>query len=501
MTCVAVMYESGLTEGNPGGFMNYRTVFVVAACVALAPICICAQEMNRGYDKTDPIVLEVDQEYAGSTAADRERKYFMAPVQPGVEYRIDMTGLSADLDLYYKGSDATYLRDSVAQSTNPDANDERFQFTPKGDAAYFVLHNYDFKESDFNILLTRSKVFLDQVQAVEPIRLDGEASYRGQVGTRSSLYRIGGLTAGATYRIAIEGMQVDADLFVFSDPSFREELARSSKRYTEDEYVTVISSGEVLYVEVRGRHRSSGTPFTLSVAAHDRLRNQGSEQGPKEIPAGEAVAAQVSGERSFYYFTSTPGGRYTIKLLSPTMDVDLYAHGDDFAVIQDASDNIRGEDEVLSVTAGGDRFHFSVDGSHTHGSGANYDLHVLEETFENEGEEHDPLPITGARHRGQVQAEGTSYYKVPVAPGKMYLIKATQEEVRGTWRFHFYVYDDAIRGRKLASAGFINGNEYKSALIESFTGEWLYLEVLSYDEDYGSYFNIDIGEARILDTG
>ena len=78
-----------------------------------------------------------------------------------------------------------------------------------------------------------------------------------------------------------------------------------------------------------------------------------------------------------------------------------------------------------------------------------------------------------------MQAKGTSYYKVPVAPGKMYLVKATPEEVRGTWEFHFYVYDDGIRGTKLASAGYINGNEYKSALIETFTGPWLYIEVLS----------------------
>lgn len=195
---------------------------------------------------------------------------------------------------------------------------------------------------------------------------------------------------------------------MFSDPHYREELARSSRRYTEDEFVTVTTSDEILYVEVRGRHRSSGTPFTLTVAAHDRLRDQGSEQEPLEVPVDQEVAAQVGGDRSFYFFTSTPGGHYTIKLLSPTMDVDLYAHGDDFTVVQDTSDNLRVEDEALSVTATGDRFSFSVDGSHTHGSGANYDLHVLEETFDNEGDDHDPLPITGTRHRGQVQAEGTA---------------------------------------------------------------------------------------------
>ena len=54
------------------------------------------------------------------TDADRERKYFMAHVEPGAEYRIDLTGLSVDLDLYYKGSDATFLRDPLARSTNHD---------------------------------------------------------------------------------------------------------------------------------------------------------------------------------------------------------------------------------------------------------------------------------------------------------------------------------------------------------------------------------------------
>ena len=481
--------------------MKYRTLLAVV-CVALVPVGVPAQEENLGYDKTRPIVLAVGQEFAGSTDADRERKYFMAQVEAGVEYRIDLTGLSVDLDLYYKGSDATFLRDSLARSTNADDNDERIQFTPKADAAYFFLHNYDFKESKFRILLTSSKLYLDEVRSLAPIRLDGEVSYAGQVGTRSSLYQVGSLAVGSTYRIAIAGMQVDADLFVFSDPQYREELARSSKPYKEDEFVTVTASAEVLYVEVRGRHRSSGTPFTLSVAEHERLRDQGSEQEPLEIPVGEEAAAEVS-DRSFYYFASTPGGHYTIKLLSPTMDVDLYAHGEDasdFAVVRDTSDNLRGEDELLSVTAAGDRFFFSVDGSHTQGSGANYDLHVIEETFENEGEEHDPLPLAGTSYRGQVQAEGTSYYKVAVIPGTMYLIKATQEEIRGTWRFHFYVYDDGIHGRKLASAGYINGNEYKSALIESFTGEWLYLEVLSYDEDYGSYFNLEIDEVRMVEA-
>ncbi len=499
--------------------MNYRSIFVAAAAAvvaALVPICASAQE-NQGYDKTDPIVLAVDQEYAGAMDADHERKYFAAQVEPGVEYGIDLTGLAVDLDLYYKGSDASFLRDALARSTNAEDNDERIRFTPKADTAYIMVHNYDYKASDFRILLTRSKVFLDEMQALSPIRLDGEVSYAGQVGTRSSLYEIGGLTAEATYRVAISGMQVDADLFVFSDPRYREELARSTKNYTEEDFVTVTAPADVLYVEVRGRHSTSGTPFTLTVAGHDRLRDQGSEREPMEIPVGEEVAAQVGGDRSFYFFSSTPGGHYTIKLLAPTMDADLYTHGgeadhgDDsdgdaeegsaFAVVQDISDNLRGADEALSVTAAGDRFLFSVDGSHTNGSGANYDLHVIEETFENEGEEQDPLPIAGTLYRGQVQAEGTSYYKLPVDSGKVYLIKATQEEVRGTWLFHFYVYDDGIHGTKLASAGYINGNEYKSALIERFSGEWLYLEVHSYDEEFGSYFNIEVNEVRILDAG
>ena len=212
--------------------MKCRTVLAVLA-IALVPILAGAQEENQGYDKTDPIVLTVDQEYSGTTHSDRERKYLMAQVESGAEYRLDMTGLSVDLDIYYLGSDDTFLRDSLGRSTNAEDNDERIQFTPKEDAAYFILHNYDYKESEFKLLLTRSETYVDEVAALSPIRLDGEVTYEGQVGSRSSLYELGGLTAGSTYRIAIEGLQVNADLLVFSDPLYRDELGRSSKRYTE----------------------------------------------------------------------------------------------------------------------------------------------------------------------------------------------------------------------------------------------------------------------------
>ncbi len=480
--------------------MKFRAVLaVLVLAITLVPFIAQAQEANQGYDKTDPIALTVGQEYSGTTDSERERKYFMAHVEADVEYRLDMTGISADLDIYYLGSDDTFLRDSLGRSTNAEDNDERIQFTPKEDAAYFILHNYDYKESEFKLLLTRSQTYVDEVSSLSPIRLDGEVAYAGQVGSRSSLYELGGLTPGSTYRIAIDGLQVNADLLVFSDPLYRDELGRSNKRYTEDEFVTVSTTSDVLYVEVRGQHRS-GTPFTLTVEERDRLQDQGSAEEPMEVPIGEEVASEVGQGRSYYYFTSTPGRPYTIKLLSPTMDADLYLHGDaHFAVVQETSDNLRGEDEFVSVTAESDAVYFSVDGRHTKGSGANFELHVIEETFDNEGEEQDPLTIDRASYAGQVQADGESYYKIPVVPGTMYLIKVTQQEIRGTWRFHFYVYDDGIHGQKLASAGYINGNEYKSALIESFSGEWLYLEVVSYDEDFGSNFTVEIQEVILAE--
>ena len=99
--------SSGITCSLSRRLHDYRTLLVVVS-VALAPVCVPAQELNPGYDKIDPIVLTIGQEYAGSTDADRERKYFMAHVEAGVEYRLDLTGLSVDLDLYYKGSDATF---------------------------------------------------------------------------------------------------------------------------------------------------------------------------------------------------------------------------------------------------------------------------------------------------------------------------------------------------------------------------------------------------------
>ena len=105
-----------------------RCAVLAAIAVTLAPVLAQAQEANRGYDKTDPIVLAVDQEYSGTTDSDQERKYFMAHVEADVEYRLDMTGLSVDLDIYYLGSDDTFLRDSVGRSTNAEDNDERGSF-------------------------------------------------------------------------------------------------------------------------------------------------------------------------------------------------------------------------------------------------------------------------------------------------------------------------------------------------------------------------------------
>ena len=37
-----------------------------------------------------------------------------------------------------------------------------------------------------------------------------------------------------------------------------------------------------------------------------------------------------------------------------------------------------------------------------------------------------------------------------------------------------------------------NGNKYESALIESFSGDWLYLYGLSDNEDFDSNFNVEI---------
>ena len=74
------------------------------------------------------------------------------------------------------------------------------------------------------------------------------------------------------------------------------------------------------------------------------------------------------------------------------MDADLYVHGEEsgddhashahnedahFVVVQETSDNLKGEDEVLSVTAA--VVYLSVDGSHTKGLGADFELHVIEE--------------------------------------------------------------------------------------------------------------------------
>lgn len=53
--------------------MKFRAV-LAALAIVLVPLLAPAQEENRGYDKADPIVLAVGQEYSGTTDSDQERK-------------------------------------------------------------------------------------------------------------------------------------------------------------------------------------------------------------------------------------------------------------------------------------------------------------------------------------------------------------------------------------------------------------------------------------------
>ena len=43
-----------------------------------------------------------------------------------------------------------------------------------------MLHNYDYKESEFMLLLTRSETYVDEVASLSPVPLDGEVSYQGR---------------------------------------------------------------------------------------------------------------------------------------------------------------------------------------------------------------------------------------------------------------------------------------------------------------------------------
>ena len=145
--------------------------------IGLVPILAGAQEENQGYDKTNPIVLTVDQEYSGTTHSDHERKYLMAHVEADAEHRLDMTGLSADLDIYYLGSD-----------------DRLWANTAECTYAWKCSHPRQWQRSSPPGARRMSDT---KSPRCPPIRPESEVTYEGQVGSRSSLYELGGLTVGS----------------------------------------------------------------------------------------------------------------------------------------------------------------------------------------------------------------------------------------------------------------------------------------------------------------
>ncbi len=192
-----------------------------------------------------------------------------------------------------------------------------------------------------------SPVVIDMGTAVSHART-------GEVGSIDSSYYELQAQADHRYTITLQNLEADADLTVYSDAEFLNEIASSSDTGTSADEVTVETAGSAsLYVEVTPF--TGGTTFELAIQDEGTiLSSEGSASSPVDI--GDASSTEVTYEGqvtdstdSYYMVTVASGTNYDVAMTGLSSDIDLYVYDDsDFSFELDSSVNLDTSDELVS---------------------------------------------------------------------------------------------------------------------------------------------------------
>ena len=204
--------------------------------------------------------------YVGTV--DGNRMYYAVAVEYGVTYEITLVDLSDDVDLYVYGEpDVGVPSTSMREGTEQEA----VIFTPYQSVVYVAVDGTAAAgQARFTMGLEEFEGGFESEGSVEfPIPVSVGEPYRGQVGLGKSYYVVD-VEANVAYSVSIEQMGDDADLYWYDEDSLYETSVDSSEAEgLIDEYLSVQSSGDVMYISVDGSYTENGTRFTLTVAGED----------------------------------------------------------------------------------------------------------------------------------------------------------------------------------------------------------------------------------------
>jgi len=279
-----------------------------------------------------------------------------------------------------------------------------------------------------------------------PVAVTLETPYAGEVnfggpgnGNGYSYYAVN-VTPGAAYYVFLTGLDGDAQLELYSDSGFSNQLCISQNFNSDDETCYADGpAGGVLYIAVNGDDTNldsdQGAAYTLTVNAG--YKDEGSSVSPVALTFGSPRSAQVGtyligymNGNSLYNAPVSVTGRYTVSLTNPTDNISLMMLDGPGSGTILCESNVAGTgDESCSFQADTTPAYVLVSGMST-AIGAAFTLTVTEDhgAYAEEGTSSTPVNLASLPQQGQVGGLSgftNSYYSIPVTALQSVQITAT----------------------------------------------------------------------------
>ena len=203
---------------------------------------------------------------ADPDTVDRGYSYYKLSMTPNTDYLVDLRGMHEELDLII--ADSTFTS-AVCNSRELNLIDESCVVNSGSSGAIYALVESGSKVTDQFILSAVPK----PASVVAPARYSDEGvagapldigpvlpitNRLSTVGVGISYYSIP-VSAGSNMQISATGMNVDVDLYIYSDAAYQDRLCASTNNFTLDDSCTFIVPNNIdtIYVHINGQYTTN----------------------------------------------------------------------------------------------------------------------------------------------------------------------------------------------------------------------------------------------------
>jgi hypothetical protein len=206
-------------------------------------------------------------------------------VTAGNYYQINITNLIDDVYMYAYDNDSTFTT-WVDYSDNSGTADESVTIQASGSTIYFLVVGYPSTTgSTYDVVITDLGTgYSAEGSIASPVVLSVGTTHNGTVNKMSSFYQAA-VTAGTLYEITVTNMVDDVDLWVYdNDSTFTTWVDWSTNIGTADESLTILASGNTMYIETYGYWTSVGSSYDILIAEPTNATVDGTVTIPSAAP-------------------------------------------------------------------------------------------------------------------------------------------------------------------------------------------------------------------------